>query len=174
MGLLISSNEVIELAFDRNVDVAKIRDNIILGAQLRHIKPVLGEDFYDLVIATPSSYTALVEKINPPLAYFVKYYILPVLKTEVGTVGMAQIRGQNRNAPPDSDYDLMQNNALDSANMLIEELVKYLNDNEALYPDYESGLNEAKGIEIHGGIVMDGTHKKDCDDYDYTQDLPYY
>ena len=84
--------------------------------------PVLGEDFYDLVVATPASYSDLVDKIKPPLAYFVKYYVLPILKIETGTVGMAQITGQNRNAPTDQDQDDQLGNALDNANMLIDEL----------------------------------------------------
>ncbi len=171
MALLITGAEVISNAFDRDVDTDKVPDNMIQGAQQRHIMPVLGEDFYDLVTATPASYTALVAVIKPTLAYFVKYYAIPGIRIEIGTVGMAQIRGTNRNAPSDKDIDMQRNAALDEANQLMDVLLKYLDDNDDDLPDYDSSKNQAKGIEIAGGIVMDKSSKRDCDDYDYTMCL---
>ena len=171
MANLITAAEVISNAFDREVATAKFSDNMIAGAQQKHIMPVLGEDFYDLVVATPASYTDLVAQIKPALAYFVKFYALPGIRNEIGTVGIAQITGQNRNTPSDQDIGMQQDAALSEANQLIDVLVKFLDDNDTDYPDYIKSVNKAEHIVIAGGIIFQDFDPKDDPDYDYTQFL---
>ncbi|MCK4819385.1 hypothetical protein KA005_26670, partial [bacterium] len=61
--------------------------------------------------------------------------------------------------------------ALEEANQLIDVLVKFLDDNEADYPDYIKSVNKAEYIVIAGEIIFQDYDPTDDPDYDYTQDL---
>ena len=74
---LISSTEVISLAYVTELDPSMIKSEVIQTAELKYVKPVLTAALYDDVIATPGDYTTLITSyIKPCLAFFVKYAML--------------------------------------------------------------------------------------------------
>ena len=132
--------------------------------------PLLGEDFYDAVIASPSTYTDLIEYIKPVLAYFVKLHVLPTLWMEVGSVGIAHIQGRNREQV--NDYEAVKQATIDTAKMYALRLAKYLDDNSDSYPLYYQGSSPEEMIIDAGGILFrkrklweDDPFYKDDDDY---------
>jgi hypothetical protein len=173
MGL-ITPDDVIKVAFVREVDVKKVKAELIDAVQERHILPVLGETFYDLIVATPTSYTAVVDLINPVLAYFVKYYMLPDIYAEISTTGLNILSGQNRQQAPRETLADMKNAALDLAAMHNRRLAKYLDDNSSSYTDYYKTANPVETIVIAGGIIFDKGYTDDDDTDDYTINLKYY
>ena len=154
MAKLMTGAEVITLAFDRSVESTKIKDEVIASAQQRHIMPILGEDFYDAVVADTVTYADLITQIKPMLAQFVRYYSLPQIYVETGSVGMAIIQGQNRQQANNNDYEKQRQNALDLARLHGEVLRKWLEDNESSYPLYFRGSNPQERVKIRGGIIM--------------------
>ena len=74
---LISSTEVISLAYVTELDPSMIKAEVIQTAELKYVKPVLTAALYDDVVATPGDYTILITSyIKPCLAFFVKYAML--------------------------------------------------------------------------------------------------
>jgi len=170
---LITADEIIGQAFSRDVSTEKIKSNIIEAVQLRHILPIVGEDFYDAIVAAPSSYTAIVDLIKPALAYFVKYYVLPEIYVEVSTTGVNVLTGQNRSRASEGELNDLRNTTLDMAFASIRRLSKYLDDNSDSYSLYYKAKNADETIKIAGGIIFEDPDL-DSDDDDYTQDLKYY
>jgi len=169
MAALLTKDEVITYAFTRKVDTVKIPDEILEVAQFRHLKPILGEDLYDLVVADPSSYSELVDYIKPFLAYHIKFYVLPIIWADISTTGVNQITGNNRVTGTKDTLETARASALETAQLHADSLTEYLDDNEDTYEDYSKGGNPENQVEILGGIIF-GNDFTD-DDYDYTQDV---
>ena len=81
---LITAAQVIELSFSNlSTDPTLIKAQMIRATELQYIKPAVGEDLYDLLIAEHSStYTGLNQTLvetylQPALAYYVKLKMLP-------------------------------------------------------------------------------------------------
>lgn len=171
---LLTQAEIITLAFTRDIETDKIKDGMILAVQQRHIMPIVGEDFFDLIVATPTSYSAVVDLIKPIVAYFVKFYVLPEIHAEISTTGVNIITGQNRATVTDGKVKELQNLALDTAGMHIRRLSKHLDDNSDSYPDYFKGKNADEKIKIAGGIIFEDPKMGEDEEDDYTINLKGY
>ena len=74
---LITSSEVIALAYVTELDPTMIKDEVIQTSELKYVKPVLTSALYDDVVANPNNYTTLITSyIKPCLAFFVKYAMI--------------------------------------------------------------------------------------------------
>ena len=74
---LITSTEVIALAYVTELDPTMIKDEVIQTSELKYVKPVLTSALYDDVVANPDNYATLISSyIKPCLAFFVKYAMI--------------------------------------------------------------------------------------------------
>ena len=74
---LISSTEVISLAYVTELDPSMIKAEVIQTSELKYVKPVLTTALFVDVVASPGDYTTLITSyIKPCLAFFVKYAML--------------------------------------------------------------------------------------------------
>lgn len=173
MANIMTPAEVITAAFDRDIEASKIPASMISAVQQKHVMPILGEDFYDAVVADLVTYAAVATQIKPMLAYFVKFWALPKIHVETGSTGMAIIQGQNRQPANQNDAEKLREDALQMARMHGDVLRKWLEDNETTYPLYFRGANPQERVQIAGGIIMrKGRVWPDWDDDDdYTMYL---
>ena len=174
MANIMTPAEVISAAFDRAVEENKVPANVIAAAQVKHVKPILGEDFYEAVVADLSTYAALATIIKPMLAYFVKFWVLPKIHVETGSVGMAIIQGQNRQPATKNDAETLREDALQMARMHGEILRRYLEVNQSSYPLYFRGTNPQEQVTIAGGIVIDKRLDRYDDFYNDNDDYTMY
>ena len=151
---LITKGEVISIAFVRTINPSKIPDHLIGSVEEKHIRPILGDDFYEAVIAAPLSYSALTPYLKNIIANYVKFYILPDIYQETTDTGITVIQGQNRQVSDKNGLEYSRQNALDIGKMLIDICEKYLYDNQASYPLYNAGLEAKNNIVIAGGIIF--------------------
>ena len=171
---LLTLDKIISYAFTRDIQTDKIKNEIIEAVQERHILPILGEDFYDAIVAAPTSYSAVVDLIKPIVAFFVKYYVLPEIFAEISTTGVNILTGQNRSRASEGEVNELRNTALEMAAMHIRRLTKYLDDNSESYPLYYKTSNADEKIEIAGGIIFEKKVDDTDDTDDYTINLKYY
>ena len=153
MADLMTPTEVVALAFQRPIAVSRIEDALINAIQVRYILPILGEDFYDAVVADAASYTALVAYLKPIIAYYVRYQILPDVFTDVANTGVNRIPGNNRVPGTSDDLGSLKQSALETAMMYVSAMTKYLDDNYTDYPLYYPGANPDNRVQISGGII---------------------
>ncbi len=74
---LITSSEVISLAYVTELDPTMIKAEVIQTAELKYVKPILTAALYDDVVASPGDYATLITTyIKPCLAFFVKYAMI--------------------------------------------------------------------------------------------------
>lgn len=154
--------EVITAAFTRPINVARIPTGMINAVQVKHILPILGEDFYNDVIANPANYATLLTYLKPIVAHYVRFTILPDIFSEVSNTGINKVPGNNRTAGTTEDLGSMRQSTLDIAGLYVKALTKYLNDNETIYPLYIKGNNPDNNIEFAGGLII---RKEISDDF---------
>jgi len=171
MGALLTTDKVIELAFTRKIELKNIPSNIIESIQERYIRPMLGNDFFDALIASPSTYTTLLVYIKPILAYYVKLYLLPELFIKISNTGLNRIEGNNRKITSKEDFSIIETSTLKFIDVHTDRLTRYLNDNSANYPLYYKWKNPENRISISGGIIFEDNSNLLEDDDDYTMNL---
>ena len=159
--------EVIEEAFTRDIEEEKITEKAIEAAQVKHLLPVLGEDFYNEIDGNLGSYAALLTKIEPCLAYIVKYYTLPKIFTEVSTTGLAMVAGKNNQKVGRDELADQQKAALDDYDLHLAVLRKYLDDNQDSFSLYNPSSDPLNQVEHIGGIVAT---KRDYNDTFYCEE----
>ena len=151
---LITKGEVISIAFVRTINPSKIPDHLISTVEEKHIRPLLGDDFYEAVIATPLSYTSLTPYLKNIIANYVKFYILPDIYQEVTDTGITVVQGMNRQTSDKNGLEYARQNALDIGRLLIDICEKYLYDNSTSYPLYNFSSSAMNNVVIAGGIIF--------------------
>ena len=165
MADIATKSEVLTAAFQRTMPESRIEDGLIHSVEVKHIRPLLGDDLYDDVLANPINYTTLLTYLKPILAQFVKFYILPQVYAEVSNTGINQVPGNNRTPATPDTLSSMKQNALDHADLHIQSLNKYLDDNSDSYPLYYQSANPAIKYQIIGGIICEKGPSDDDNDY---------
>ena len=171
MSALITDTAVIAAVFTRDISVDKIEDYLILGAQQRHMLPILGDDLYDAVVLTPASYADLITALTPTLSYYVAHYMLPRLYNEIGTTGIYEfVSQQGKRRATAEDYQGLRDDMLEKAHMQAQVLSKWLDDNSDDYDLYNKGANPEEFIQEAGGILFRAVKREYPDDPYYPQD----
>ena len=151
---LVNKADFIAAAFTRTISESRVSTDLLEMVQHKYLKPILGKDFYDAVVATPSSYTALLVYVKPVIYYYAKYVLLPELRTEISDLGTNTLQINNATPLTDEGFAAIRDQALIFAEDKVRLLNEYLDDNYTLYPLYARGNNASDRINIHGGIVM--------------------
>lgn len=159
MNKLISASEVISKAFiDQNINTAKIKDAYIEVAQESYLRPILGDDFYDEVLAnyTTSPYSTLVAQLKSALAFYVKYIALPEIMVSVTDKG-ALLAQSSSNQPLDAKgRGDVRATALQMADNYAKIAIRWLESDSIIgsYPGYSEGKNIQKRITRKGGLII--------------------
>lgn len=149
--LLITAAEVIERAIpDANFDEGYLKDRYIESAQLNYLRPLLGDDFYDLVVADVDSYSALMPYVKDMLAFYIVRDALPIIHVHLSSRGVVTNGNEFNNvAGRDHRADLEQSYTR-WAKEYEDKLVRHLSDNTSTYTDWGRTTINA----LLGGILM--------------------
>jgi hypothetical protein len=160
---LITPQRIVELTFTNNVsfDMALINDAIIEAAQLRWIKPVLGNDLWDEIEEQyPSSYSAtnqtLIDKLEKPLAFFIKAELIPDMCINTTSSGLQVIKTDYSQPASDKQRGQLQDQAIQHGKSLLEEVVRWIEKdaNIVSYPLYYTLANVNNNITRKGGLLL--------------------
>lgn len=154
MNKLITADQVITIAFNREISSEKILDSVILTAQYKFIRPVLTEDLYELFEADPaaSTYATLKTFTDQALAWYVKYLALPELFVELTDRGIKYLDGLNATSIDDQRFIDYREHILVIAEDKIKQLTEHLYDSD--YTGYISSKNPDNNIIIAGNIIF--------------------
>jgi hypothetical protein len=118
---LITPSEVSAIAFVNTLDPAQILPVFISAAETKFIVPTVTQALIDKIVASPSSYTTLIDNyIKPYLAFAVKYMFYNQLLTETNTF------------PPDNQRSDALLEVLNIMEVNKEQLRLYLNANNII------------------------------------------
>lgn len=149
MNNLITPQEVVDIAFpaNSNMKAENINEHIIHIAEVKYIRPAIGETLYKGLC----NYEELVTKVKPALAYFVKCELIPSLSLSLSNGGLAVSNPQYMTAATDKQRTLLYESEMSKANTLLAEVLQYINDNRANYPEFTP--QEKRGYRFAGIIL---------------------
>lgn len=160
--LLLSSALFKEITTaSNNIEVEGNLDTVIFDAQVRYLKPILCDDFYNELITqvsggtlTPTNTTLLNTYVRPSLAYYTLYLYYPYGWAKIRDAGVTTQNGDFYSVVSRNDLEYLRGIALDSAQSYALELRKELNDNkQTLYATYNNCDCDERG-DISGDFFM--------------------
>ena len=164
---LITPSRVIALSFTNKTNETNlIKDSIIEAAQLDHIQPVLGVDLWDLIESEwdtngdssglSADNLVLFNKLEIPLAFFVKHELIPDMSINTTGAGLQVITTEQSSPATDKQRGDLQDVALKHANTLLDEIIRWIElpANLPNYPKYNSANNAGGTITENGGIIF--------------------
>ena len=157
---LITASEVISTAFvDQNLGTEKIKDEYIEVAQESFLRPILGDDFYDEVLANynESPYTTLITQFKSALAYYVKYLALPEVMVHITNKGALMAYSGSSNPVDSKGRGDVRAVCLQMAENYAAAAVRWLQSDtvETDYPTYYRNQNIKNRIgNRKGGLVL--------------------
>lgn len=149
---LITQEKVIELAFNRDIGEAKIKDSDIQAAQWKYLKPILSRELYEDLVNNPTSttYTDLMKFIEPALAYYVKYVVLEEVLFDVTARGGFQLGANDASQMTDSQRKDFKWSVIDRGNELGSILLNHIQNTSY---EYYTG-KEGQSSRIVGGLLI--------------------
>lgn len=160
---LVTPEKVVEIAFTNGStnELGYIKDSIINAAQLRWIKPALGNDLWDLLeTESLTSYSAvnqlLIDKLEAPAAFFVKGELVPDMSINTTAAGLQVLTTEYSAPASDKQRGQIQDQSFLHADSLLKEVIRWLEKDENInnYPTYYTSKNVLNTTPIKGGIVL--------------------
>lgn len=167
---LITAAEVVSKAMtNSNMDTSIIDDNIILIAELSHLKQHLGDYFWGELRkkkqedGLDSNETTLVNNyIKPCLAFYVKYEVLNDMQYNTSSSGVV-VNDDDWSDPADStELAILKQDTFRKAEILKKDMIEWLDDseNDGVFSDYEDVKNDkhlnGDNVVRLGGILAYG------------------
>lgn len=162
MGQFVTAQQVIDNAFtNTKTDTNLIKTTQIEQTQLNHIKPILTEDLYDLIVTenNASSLSAVNQTIFdtyivPAMYWFTKYDVLLDATVKSNSKGVTRAFGDFASNADNSDLSFVMQQALEKGVRIMENMTDYIVDNNTDYPTYDSDKNPLNDTTIRNGIIL--------------------
>ncbi|BAQ92962.1 hypothetical protein [uncultured Mediterranean phage uvMED] len=158
---LISADEVAEMAMSHaNMDSTIIDDNIILIAEITHLKEHLGDYFWGRLreknhpprtgnsnnheTLNDNELTLVDNYIKPCLAFYVKYEVLNDMQYNTTSAGIMINEDDWSESADAKEMGVLKDDTLRKANILRKDMMRWLldSDNDNVFPDYDSSEND--------------------------------
>lgn len=157
--LLVTSSEVVAECFTfTKTDTALVKDTHIELAQIGSIKPILGKDLFDVIIAHKAAGTLTANEANlvdnyikRPLLWYSYANCLVNIFNQTGSAGIVQHNPEFGNQVSQSSFANSKAEAIRTADSYRDVLKKYLDENTTLFPLYLSG----NPFKSSFGIIID-------------------
>ncbi|MDR2912443.1 MAG: hypothetical protein LBV38_03985 [Alistipes sp.] len=155
MELIISPAKVAESAF-RAPDLVPsdaVSEAVILAAQQKFVRPVLGAALYEAVCR--GQYPTLTEEyLAPPLALYVKLLMLPALAVQSGVAGVVEATSRNFARAGDSKIYEARRRLRGDARALMMRAVEHIESLAGAYPEYSPRENVMRRVSTEGGVIL--------------------
>jgi len=164
---------------DSNVD-ERLMIDALWTAQREYIKPILGTNLFDDIIAKAGAGTLagndliLVNTyIAPCLLKYLVFEMTPILSFKYRNKGVVQQTSENSQATSFDDLNHLLNRWRDKAEMFAEDIINYLVANHTLFPLYTSNSDTddifPSNSAFTGGLYLGGGKMRGSG-FDYLRD----
>ncbi len=158
---LITASEVIQLAFtNQNTDTTLISNNLIQMSELAHLKLPLGDDFYlhlKETYDTGGTGTAIENAfmddwLKPCFAWFVRFEVINEIQDNSTSSGIVSAIPEFSKVVTPKELNVYKQDTYRRGNVVLEQMVKFLNDNETDFPKYKNG-DDVDGCKASQNLV---------------------
>jgi len=168
--MLVTQAEIVSNCINnKNFSTSLIKDQYIETAELQHVKPVLGSDFYYDIVNDESSYSTLLnggtyttsdsktysfQGLKKTICFFAFFESLPYIFTQITNQGLMQNNTEfSNNVSKDQRADY-RNTIYSQAQSLMNEVKEYIHENLETYTLYSLGTDKSETVKIIGGLIL--------------------
>lgn len=165
MGQLILADKIRDIAFtNKNVSDRFLKDTVIEIAQEEHIRPVLTDDLYDDIVEkndagslTGKDKILLEDFVQPALAFYVKFEVLPEMNMQTANKGTRSLGDERSSASSSKDRADLYAKVKSHADTLRNKITRFIQDEDNIddFPLYVRGNNVNNSFSSTGGIIID-------------------
>ncbi len=149
--MLATIADIIDIAFNRDIDNDRIKKSDVNVAQWKYIRPALTDDLYTDLINNIGDYSGLMEFVKPALAYYVKYVAFEELAFELSNRGVFQLTSQDANGVTDTQRAKYKESVMIKANELMSVAINYCVQQDLT----EYNRSDALAPRIVGGFLVE-------------------
>tara|TARA_R100000388_G_C7210024_1_gene143124 strand:- start:392 stop:919 length:528 start_codon:yes stop_codon:yes gene_type:complete len=142
----VTASEVIQTSFtNQATDTALISDTILDIAELAHIKPELGLDFYEELktqnhngTLTTANSNLVTHFLKPALCWFVRFEVMNEIQYNTTSAGLV-VNVSDFSTPANVEqFNQMKNDTFRKAQVLLDDMIAYITheDQQNQYPLY--------------------------------------
>ena len=161
MAQFVTAQEVINNTFtNTNTDTNLIKTTTIEQTQIKHLKPVLTKDLYDLIVTennasslSAANQTIFDTYIVPSMYWFVKYDALVDAHYKSNSKGVNRSFGDFNEQGSNDELSYVMNAAFMTGIKILERMTTYIEDNSTSYSTYNSGENVLNEVSIRANII---------------------
>lgn len=167
---LVNAGEVIDKTFtNKNTDPVLVSDNTIILAELAHLRPILGDDFYgelklehDTGALTAANSDLMVYYLEDCLAWYVRFEVINDIMSNITSSGVVNNLDEFSRVINEDDYNAFKQDTYRKAEIFAKDMEDYLNgsDQDGLFPTYESNrpASLSDTYKNHGMIFYDSIY----------------
>ena len=164
----VTASEVVQNSFtNQATDTALISDSILDIAELAHIKPELGLDFYEELKTqnhnsslTTDNQTLVTDFLKPALCWFVRFEVMNEIQYNTTSAGLVTNISEFSNTVNVEQFNQMKQDTYRKAKAMLDDMVAYIQheDQSGKYPlfgqDGDSSMPDVDHATKLNGIIF--------------------
>ena len=168
---LVTACEVISNAFtNQATDTALITNSIIDIAELAHIKPALGKNFYEEIktqhhngTLTTANQTLMDDFLTRTLCWFVRFEVISEVQNNSTSAGIVNNIDEFATIIDPSELNAYKQDTYRKSEIYLKDMIDYMEDEDqdGQYPTYESDRpRRGHTYKNHGIIMYDSIYQR--------------
>ena len=164
----VTASEVVQNSFtNQATDTALISDSILDIAELAHIKPELGLDFYEELKTqnhnsslTTDNQTLVTDFLKPGLCWFVRFEVMNEIQYNTTSAGLVTNISEFSNPVNVEQFNQMKQDTYRKAKVMLDDMIAYIQheDQSGKYPlfghDGDSSMPDVDRASKLNGIIF--------------------
>lgn len=161
---LVTAGEVISNSFtNANTDTALISNNTILLSELAHLKPALGQKFYEEIktqhndgTLTTANQTLMDDFLTRCLCWFVRFEVINEVQSNSSSAGIVHNIDEFATIIDPAELNVYKQDTYRKAEIYLKDMIDYMTDSDqsGLYPTFDANKPCSDNVYKNHGIIM--------------------
>jgi hypothetical protein len=161
---LVTAGEVISNSFtNANTDTALISNNTILLSELAHLKPALGQKFYEEIktqhndgTLTVANQTLMDDFLTRCLCWFVRFEVINEVQSNSSSAGIVHNIDEFATIIDPAELNVYKQDTYRKAEIYLKDMIDYMTDSDqsGLYPTFDTNKPCSDNVYKNHGIIM--------------------
>jgi len=160
---LVTAGEVISNSFtNANTDTALISNNTILLSELAHLKPALGQKFYEEIKTQhndgtlTANQTLMDDFLTRCLCWFVRFEVINEVQSNSSSAGIVHNIDEFATIIDPAELNVYKQDTYRKAEIYLKDMIDYMTDSDqsGLYPTFDTNKPCNDNVYKNHGIIM--------------------
>ena len=183
---LVTAGEVISKTFtNKNTDPVLVSENTIVLAELAHLRPLLGDEFYGELkeqhndgTLTAANADLMTYYLEDCLSWFVRFEVVNDIMSNITSSGVVHNLDEFSRVIDDDNYNAFKQDTYRKADIFAADMMDYIKgtDQDGDFPTFEANAPKSMAgtYKNHGFIMYDSIYTRTCNGNSYCNNCCSY